>query len=106
MAKNLRQYTREFVRDSDDTNLIIIDNLVYDLTYFFDEHPGGCEVLYEHIGLDATEAFESVGHSADARNLMFKYLVGEIVVNQRIDRNGSKYITPSVRIRLIFFKKN
>ena len=48
MAKNLPQYTREFVRDSG-SNLIIIDNLVYDLTYFFDEHPGGCEVLYEHV---------------------------------------------------------
>nr|CAD7447207.1 unnamed protein product [Timema bartmani] len=43
------------------------------------QHPGGEEVLLEQAGKDATEAFEDVGHSSDARGLMGKYKVGELV---------------------------
>lgn len=32
-----------------------------------DQHPGGEEVLIEQAGREATEAFEDVGHSSDAR---------------------------------------
>lgn len=54
------------------TWLIIHDN-VYDVTKFLEEHPGGEEVLLEQAGRDATEAFEDVGHSNDARELMKDY---------------------------------
>jgi len=33
----------------------------------------------EQAGKDGTEAFEDVGHSTDARELMKKYKVGELV---------------------------
>lgn len=42
------------------------------------QHPGGEEVLLEQISKDATEAFEDVGHSSDARDMMKKYKVGEL----------------------------
>lgn len=35
--------------------------------FSFLQHPGGEEVLIEQAGRDATEAFEDVGHSTDAR---------------------------------------
>jgi cytochrome b involved in lipid metabolism len=35
-------------------------------------------VLLEQLGKDATEAFEDVGHSTDARDMMKKYKVGEL----------------------------
>ena len=42
------------------------------------QHPGGEEVLLEQGGGYATEAFEDVGHSTDARELMKQYEVGEL----------------------------
>jgi len=63
--------------DSEST-WIIINNHVYDVTKFLDEHPGGEEVLLEQAGKDATEAFEDVGHSTDARNLMKTYRIGQL----------------------------
>lgn len=47
------------------------------------QHPGGEEVLLEQAGKDATEAFEDVGHSTDARELMNKFKVGELVDSER-----------------------
>jgi cytochrome b involved in lipid metabolism len=42
------------------------------------QHPGGEEVLKEQHGLDASNAFEDVGHSSDAREQMKTYEIGEI----------------------------
>lgn len=56
-----------------------IGGKVYDVTKFVDEHPGGEEVLLEHAGADATEAFEDVGHSESARVLLEDYLLGPLV---------------------------
>lgn len=46
---------------------------------FFSQHPGGEEVLLEQAGKDATEEFEDVGHSSDAREVMEKYKIGELI---------------------------
>jgi len=43
------------------------------------QHPGGEEVLLEQAGKDATEEFEDVGHSSDAREVMQKYKIGELI---------------------------
>ncbi|NXX62365.1 CYB5 protein, partial [Scopus umbretta] len=42
------------------------------------QHPGGEEVLREQAGGDATENFEDVGHSTDARTLSETFIVGEL----------------------------
>lgn len=42
------------------------------------QHPGGEEVLREHAGGDATESFEDVGHSSDARAIAQQLFVGEL----------------------------
>jgi cytochrome b involved in lipid metabolism len=34
--------------------------------------------LIENAGDDSTEAFEDVGHSSDAREMMKDYLIGEL----------------------------
>ncbi|CAJ1081538.1 cytochrome b5 [Xyrichtys novacula] len=57
---------------------IIINNKVYDVTKFLEEHPGGEEVLREQGGGDATESFEDVGHSTDAREMAQDMIIGEL----------------------------
>ncbi|KAG6910134.1 hypothetical protein DXG01_012893 [Tephrocybe rancida] len=56
---------------------ILIHGKVYDATKFIDEHPGGDEVILAEGGQDATEAFEDVGHSDEARALLPGMLVGD-----------------------------
>ena len=34
--------------------------------------------MIENAGLDSTEAFEDVGHSTDAREMLAEYLIGEL----------------------------
>ncbi|KYM80361.1 Cytochrome b5 [Atta colombica] len=69
---------------------IIIHNNVYNVTSFLNEHPGGEEVLLEQNGQDATEAFEDIGHSTDARQMMESYKIGELVEVDRTDDSEKK----------------
>ncbi|ELW50378.1 Cytochrome b5 type B [Tupaia chinensis] len=41
-------------------------------------HPGGEEVLLEQAGADASESFEDVGHSSDAREMLKQYYIGDV----------------------------
>ncbi|XP_072534806.1 cytochrome b5 [Salminus brasiliensis] len=65
-------------RNSFKSTWIIINHKVYDVTKFLEEHPGGEEVLREQAGGDATESFEDVGHSTDAREMASSMLIGEL----------------------------
>lgn len=56
----------------------LFDHLVYDVSKFMDEHPGGDEVLLSEAGRDGSDAFEDVGHSDDARALLPGMLKGEL----------------------------
>ncbi|KAJ1548977.1 hypothetical protein HK405_011945 [Cladochytrium tenue] len=57
---------------------MVIDGLVYDVTDFLSEHPGGDEVMLDVAGKDATQAFEDIGHSDDARKTLKSYLIGKL----------------------------
>jgi len=58
-----------------DLYMVIHDN-IYSVGKFVDEHPGGEEVLMDVAGQDATEAFEDVGHSDEAREILAGLKVG------------------------------
>ena len=49
---------------------------VYDVTQWLTEHPGGSDIILEYAGKDATAMFEDLGHSAEARSIMKRYLIG------------------------------
>lgn len=83
---------------------VIIHGKVYNISKFVSEHPGGEDILLEHAGIpskvsllthsfcqgtDATEIFEDIGHSTDARELMKQFLIG-IVVNDDDDDDGDQ----------------
>jgi len=85
MEETTKYLTRKQVSEhnSNKDTWLLIHNNVYDLTAFLNEHPGGEEVLIEQAGKDATENFEDVGHSSDAREMMKKYKIGELVHEER-----------------------
>lgn len=53
---------------------------MYDVSGYLDDHPGGAEVMLEVAGQDATNMFEDIGHSTDARTEMKKYQIGLLKV--------------------------
>ncbi|KAJ5692022.1 Cytochrome b5 [Penicillium macrosclerotiorum] len=71
---------------------IVIHGQVFDITKYAQDHPGGAEVLVEVAGQDATAAYEDVGHSEDAREIMQPYLVGTL-------KDAQQYVRPkAVRV--------
>uniref|UniRef100_A0A5F5PL07 Cytochrome b5 n=1 Tax=Equus caballus TaxID=9796 RepID=A0A5F5PL07_HORSE len=65
-------------RNSSKEIWLVIHGRVYDVTRFLNEHPGGEEVLLEQAGADASESFEDVGHSSDAREMLKQYYIGDV----------------------------
>ncbi|APA15473.1 hypothetical protein SS1G_13399 [Sclerotinia sclerotiorum 1980 UF-70] len=57
---------------------MVIHDKVYNVSSFVDEHPGGEEVLLDVGGQDATEAFEDVGHSDEAREILKGLHIGTL----------------------------
>uniref|UniRef100_A0A8C7IAX8 Cytochrome b5 n=1 Tax=Oncorhynchus kisutch TaxID=8019 RepID=A0A8C7IAX8_ONCKI len=84
---------------------IIINFNVYDVTKFLEEHPGGEEVLREQAGGDATESFEDVGHSSDAKEMAANMVIGELhpLVDKLVDplfgRGSYHSYVPHVHVR-------
>jgi len=68
-----------------DSLYVLLHEQVYDVTKFIDEHPGGDEVILAEAGIDATEAFEDVGHSDEARALLPDMLVGTFDKGSAVD---------------------
>ncbi|XP_013921341.1 PREDICTED: cytochrome b5 [Thamnophis sirtalis] len=74
---------------------IILHRRIYDLSKFLEEHPGGEEVLREQAGGDATESFEDVGHSTDARALSETFIIGELHPDdwEKVEKPTDHYVT-------------
>ncbi|XP_003417099.1 cytochrome b5 type B [Loxodonta africana] len=77
-------------RNSSKEIWLVIHGRVYDVTRFLDEHPGGEEVLLEQAGVDASESFEDVGHSFDAREMLKQYYIGDVHPSDLKTDNSSK----------------
>ena len=55
--------------------VVIIKRKIYDVTDFINKHPGGRESILDYNGLDATKAFEEIGHSPYAIRKLEQYIV-------------------------------
>ncbi|KAE8407338.1 hypothetical protein BDV37DRAFT_279871 [Aspergillus pseudonomiae] len=64
---------------------VILHNQVYNVTPYIEDHPGGVSILLESAGQDCTEAFEDIGHSTDAREVLEKYLIGRVPDDERTE---------------------
>lgn len=91
--RKLRQFTRgEVAKHSQAGDCwVILAGKVYNVSSWLDIHPGGSNPLISHAGKDGTDAWEEAGHTARARRLMDRYVVGEIVPEQ-VQRRYSGYV--------------
>ena len=114
MGSGKKVFTYDEVARRKDRNdcLLLISGKVYDVTPFLEDHPGGDEVLLAASGKDATNDFEDVGHSDDAKELMAKYYIGEIdsstVPPKKTYRSQTSTVThkpdePSFLIKILQF---
>ncbi|KAL2468946.1 Cytochrome [Forsythia ovata] len=78
MAPKVHAFEEVARHNKKDDCWLIISGKVYDVTPFLEEHPGGDEVLLTSTEKDATNDFEDVGHSDDARATMQQFYIGEI----------------------------
>jgi cytochrome b5 len=65
----------------------VLNNMVLDVSSFGGDHPGGPEIIKYHSGTDATVAFKENGHSMQAVELSKKYIVGELVKEERVQHD-------------------
>lgn len=65
---------------------------MYNISKYLEDHPGGVPVLVEVAGQDATAAFEDVGHSDEARDLLEPFLIGELPS----DVSDTTFLLPTV----------
>nr|XP_034832815.1 cytochrome b5-like [Maniola hyperantus] len=81
---------------------LIIHNDIYDVTGFLEEHPGGEDSLLDVAGKEATQDFEDVGHSDDARELMKKYLIGTLPPEEKKSdkRPGGGALSPEDKFNI------
>ena len=86
---SLPEYTMDEIEkhDSKDNGVwIVLNNLVYDVTPFLPNHPGGPGFLLEVAGEDATSEFEAAIHSHSARERSKQYIIGKV----KYDKNKKK----------------
>ncbi|KAJ5770739.1 uncharacterized protein N7511_002790 [Penicillium nucicola] len=57
---------------------IIVDNNVYDVTNFIDEHPGGAKILKRVAGKDASKQFWKYHNESVLKKYSPKLKVGEV----------------------------
>lgn len=76
----IKEYTADEVAEhnSVDDLWVIYNGEVYDVTKYVDEHPGGEEVIVDVAGGDATEAFDDIGHSDEAREVLALLKIGKL----------------------------
>lgn len=79
VAKNKTYKVEEVEKHSTGEDCwIIYESRVYDVTSFLMEHPGGEDLILGEAGRDATDAFENAAHSTKAREMLSKYVIGEV----------------------------
>ncbi|KAJ5946780.1 hypothetical protein N7454_003619 [Penicillium verhagenii] len=57
---------------------IIVDNSVYDVTKFVDEHPGGAKILKRVAGKDASKQFWKYHNESVLKKYSPKLKIGEV----------------------------
>mmetsp|Transcript_22112 Transcript_22112/g.43523 ORF Transcript_22112/g.43523 Transcript_22112/m.43523 type:complete len:141 (+) Transcript_22112:30-452(+) len=80
VADGVKMFSREEVskHNTEEDLYIIIQGKVYSVAKYLDNHPGGPEIIADVAGQDATDEFLDTGHTAEAREELKKYYIGEV----------------------------
>lgn len=57
---------------------IVLSNIVYDITEYISEHPGGSDIILENAGKDCTDIFNVIHPWINYKLVLKKYLIGYI----------------------------
>ncbi|KRG06906.1 uncharacterized protein Dmoj_GI21528, isoform D [Drosophila mojavensis] len=82
---------------------VVIEDKVYDLTKFKQEHPGGEDSLISVAGRNGTREFLDVGHSQEAREIMKKFLIGNLAAAD-IKKKGAVGFKSFASTKVKFYK--
>jgi cytochrome b involved in lipid metabolism len=92
--------TQEIAKHNSGTDCwLIINQQVYNVTTYLNQHPGNASTILPYCGQDGTTAFDTKGrsagntHSSFANNLLGQFLIGSVG-----DSVSSSTINPSVTI--------
>ncbi|KYR01306.1 cytochrome b5 reductase [Tieghemostelium lacteum] len=79
-------YTTEEVslHNKKDDFWCIVHSKVYDLTDYLLMHPGGAALLFKQGGKDATQDFEGMFHSRNAKAILEKFYIGKLISNSQL----------------------
>ena len=104
----MKQYTNEEVssHNTDKDSWIIIDDNVYDVTSYLNDHPGGPTVLLDNAGSDATSDFKDIGHSLAAKKLLTQFKIGTIGNAQTSGKAISLIKPPSLKKQQTKLREN
>ncbi|XP_053676643.1 cytochrome b5-like [Anopheles nili] len=94
MTGNLIEYTLPEVAlhngKEGNSSWVVIRDVVYDVTKYLEDHPGGSDLIAEFAGKDGTKEFEDFGHSSDAIRTLKTLQIGVLVASdQAKNRSGS-----------------
>jgi cytochrome b involved in lipid metabolism len=74
-------------KDGKDDVWILYKGKIYDLSKFYQNHPGGPDIIEEHAGgKDTTQVFDDAGHNKTHRKEMEGYLIGELIENRKFTK--------------------
>ncbi|KAF0983482.1 hypothetical protein FDP41_010547 [Naegleria fowleri] len=75
----------DFEKDKKEKSLVIIDNVVHDVTNFMHEHPGGEAILKSYLGRDVTSAFNGdvYKHTNVAKNILAQIRIYKLPPKQK-----------------------
>lgn len=79
----MNTYTRsEIARHSTrDDCWVIMHDIVYDVTDFIRDHPGGAKVIAHFGGKDISEEFDSIHRPTTLKMIAKKWMIGRVAQN-------------------------
>ena len=57
-------------KDKSNHEVVIFEGIVYDVKEYMPDHPGGGDLIGDHLGKNIEEEFEDAEHTKSARKLL------------------------------------